>query len=73
MATIFYDGSGNPITVETDDGTYTENITITIGASGDFNTLNEAFEEITKKYPAYKKGGLAINIKILFVMLNYRI
>lgn len=65
MATIFYDGSGNAISIETDDGTYTENATITVGASGDFPTLNEAFAEITKKYPAYKQGGLAINLKIL--------
>ena len=62
MATL-YNGAGQVIDVG--GGTYTGNVEMTVGSGGDFATLNEAFSAITDKYPAYVKGGLAINIKIL--------
>lgn len=63
MATTLYNGAGQVIDVGGE--TYKANVEMTVGANGDFQTLNEAFAAITEKYPAYVKGGLAINIKIL--------
>lgn len=62
MATTLYNGAGQPI--EVGGGSYTTPITLSVGASGDYSTLNEAFAAITEKYPAYAQGGLAIQIEI---------
>lgn len=61
--TNLYDASGQVIDIS--GGAYTENITLTVGANGDYQTLNAALAAITEKYPVYKKGGLAVQIKIL--------
>ena len=39
--------------------------TFTVGASGaDFTTLNAAIQAASKKYPVYRKGGIAVNVLI---------
>ena len=43
----------------------TEDITVTVGANGDFETLNGAISYLSSFYPAYKKGGIKCYIKIL--------
>ena len=58
-----YNASGQ--TIDISGGIYEQNVTLTVGSTGDYQTLNAAFEAITEKYPIYKKGGLAINIQIL--------
>lgn len=42
-----------------------EDITVTVGANGDFETLNGAISYLSSFYPAYKKGGIKCYIKIL--------
>lgn len=45
-------------------------ITVTVGTGGDFATINEALEALSKLYPTYKLGGIAATINMLagFVM-----
>lgn len=38
---------------------------VTVGANGDFPTINKALAYLSKFYPTYKSGGVNINIKIL--------
>lgn len=38
---------------------------VTVGASGDFPTINKAIEYLSAFYPVYKKGGMKCEIKIL--------
>ncbi|WP_099301798.1 right-handed parallel beta-helix repeat-containing protein [Bacillus sp. Marseille-P3800] len=38
--------------------------TYTVGASGDYISLNAAIEDITKNYASYKKGGVVIELKL---------
>ena len=57
-----YDARGNVIAI---DGSYLSPITYTVGQNGNFRTLNEAFTAATDKYPAYKKGGVKVRLKIL--------
>lgn len=58
-----YDASGQIIDIS--GGAYTEAVTLTVGANGNYQTINAALAAITEKYPVYAKGGLAIQIKIL--------
>lgn len=43
----------------------TKDIVVTVGAGGDFATINKAMQYLSRYYPAYKKGGLNCEIKIL--------
>lgn len=40
-------------------------VQFTVGASGDFGTLNEAFAEASKLSPAYVQAGIGVDIHIL--------
>lgn len=42
-----------------------DDITYTVGNNGDFNTINEALEYLSKRYPAYKNGG--VNVELLLM------
>jgi hypothetical protein len=48
----------------------TDAVLITVGASGDFTTLNEALEQATRMRPLYKTNNPAVEVKMLagFVM-----
>lgn len=65
MSATLYDGNGNIIDVGSEGGIYTEPITLTVGANGNYRTLNAALEAITEKYPVYKQGGISVQIRIL--------
>lgn len=41
-----------------------KNITVTVGSSCDFATINEALTELSKFYPLYKKDGYTAEIKL---------
>lgn len=43
----------------------TEDITVTVGKGGDFETLNGAINYLSSFYPTYKKGGIKAYINIL--------
>lgn len=43
----------------------TKDIVVSVGAGGDFATINKAMQYLSRYYPAYKKGGLNCEIKIL--------
>lgn len=47
------------------DTTIYNNMVVTVGANGDFATINKALEHLSAFYPTYKKGGLSVKIKIL--------
>lgn len=38
---------------------------VTVGAGGDYATLNEALIALSRKYPEYKKGGYAVTVNLL--------
>lgn len=44
---------------------YYNPITVTVGQSGDFTSLNDAIQHLSMSYPIYKYGGLKAVIKIL--------
>ena len=48
----------------------TTNITVTVGSGGQFSTINQALEYLTKIYPTYKSSGVTATINLLagFVM-----
>ncbi len=43
----------------------TKDIVVTVGEGGDFATINKAMQYLSHYYPAYKKGGLNCEIRIL--------
>lgn len=47
-----------------------EDFTVTVGSGGDFATINEALEALSRTVPAYKKGGFTATVTLLsgFVM-----
>lgn len=58
----------NPINNKLDK--ITTNITVTVGSGGQFSTINQALEYLTKIYPTYKSSGVTATIQLLagFVM-----
>ena len=44
---------------------YYNPVTVTVGQSGDFTSLNDAIQSLSTSYPIYKYGGLKAVIKIL--------
>lgn len=64
MAVTLYNANGEAIEVG-GGGAYERAVELTVGANGDYQTLNAAFTAITEKYPVYAQGGLTVNIKIL--------
>lgn len=50
--------------------TIDSDVVITVGPSGDYNSINEALEHASLYYPRYKKEGLMVEIRLLsgFVM-----
>ncbi|MFX4154223.1 hypothetical protein ACOL23_04690, partial [Aliarcobacter butzleri] len=46
------------------------NITVTVGSGGDYSTINQALEYLSKLYPVYKSSGVTatIQLKAGFVM-----
>lgn len=48
----------------------TEDALYTVGPSGDFTSINEALEYLSKIYPAYKKDGVKVELRLAsgFVM-----
>lgn len=59
------------------DPPITSSVTYTIGSSGDYATINEALEDLSKKHPAYDNTGITVtlNLQAGYVMaeqvLNY--
>lgn len=45
-------------------------ITVTVGSTGDYTTINDAIESLTKMYPLYKSTGVRATINLLagFIM-----
>ncbi len=50
---------------ESKSSLFTEDITVSVGTNGDFETLNAAIGYLSTFYPAYKKGGVKAYINIL--------
>lgn len=47
-----------------DDKVITEDVVYTVGLYQDFLTINEALEYLSRRYPAYKKGGVKVGLRL---------
>ena len=46
------------------DPPITSSVTYTIGSSGDYATINEALEDLSKKHPAYDNTGITVTLNL---------
>lgn len=53
------------LTTEDTRTTVTKDKVVTVGAGGDFATINDALAYLSRYYPAYKAGGVKCEIQIL--------
>ncbi|MFW6040165.1 MAG: right-handed parallel beta-helix repeat-containing protein [Gemmatimonadota bacterium] len=47
------------------DAPQVDNVTVTVGDSGHFSTINEAIKHLSRRRPAYKTGGWTATINLL--------
>jgi hypothetical protein len=44
-------------------GLHTEIVEVTVGTGGEFPSFTKALEELSRAYPAYKRGGIKVEVK----------
>lgn len=59
-----YDSTQRNAFVEPNDNILYKDITVTVGATGDYATINDAMRHLSVYYPTYKYGGIHAYIQI---------